>query len=175
MLDYYTGGMALTISVIAFAVTYLAIPPLASWLKNRGIVGIDIHKIERPRIPEMCGLAVMAGVSAGLLSLELLGGHSRDIAAFLGTVLVAGAIGAIDDLRPLSPKLKPALTALAALPILLLGTYDPHPIFPLIGAVRLTILYPVLVFFTGGSLSFSKRMCASCFGEPMLNSSPARP
>ena len=26
---------------------------------------------------------------------------------------------------------------------------------------------------TGGSLSFSKRMVASCLGEPMLNSSPA--
>jgi UDP-N-acetylglucosamine--dolichyl-phosphate N-acetylglucosaminephosphotransferase len=147
MLDYYTGGTALTVSVIAFVVTYLTTPPLASWLMDRGIFGIDIHKIERPRIPEMCGLSVMAGLAAGLLSFELLGGYSRDITAFLGTVLIAGAIGAIDDLRPLSPKLKPALTALAALPILLLGTYDPHPVFPLIGAFRLTIIYPVLIFF----------------------------
>jgi UDP-N-acetylglucosamine--dolichyl-phosphate N-acetylglucosaminephosphotransferase len=47
----------------------------------------------------------------------------------------------------LSPKLKPALTALAAVPILLLGTYDPHPVFPVLGAFRLTILYPALVLF----------------------------
>jgi len=147
MLDYYTGVTALTATVVAFLVTYLTIPPLASWLTHRGIIGIDIHKLDRPKIPEMCGLSIIAGLAAGLLSLELLGGDSRDIVAFLGTVLIAGAIGIIDDLRPLSPKLKPALTALAALPILLLGTFDPHPLFPLVGAFRLTILYPVLIMF----------------------------
>lgn len=147
MLDYFTGAMALTVSVIAFGVTYLAIRPLASWLRNHGIVGVDIHKVHRPTIPQMCGLAVMAGLSAGSVSLELFGGYSRAVAAFLGTVLIAGTIGAVDDLRPLNPKLKPALTALAALPILLLATYNPHPFFPIIGAFRLTILYPILIFF----------------------------
>jgi len=147
MLDYYTGGTALTVSAAAFVVTYLATPPLASWLKHRGIVGIDVHKLDRPKIPEMCGLSIIAGLTAGTLSLELLGGLSPDIVAFLATVLIAGAIGTIDDLRPLNPKLKPALTALAAIPILLLGTYNPHPVFPLIGAFRLTILYPILIFF----------------------------
>jgi len=147
MLDYYTGGTALAVSAAAFVVTYLATPPLASWLKHRGIVGIDVHKLDRPKIPQMCGLSIMAGLAAGTLSLELLGGSSPEIVAFLATVLIAGAIGAIDDLRPLNAKLKPALTALAALPILLLGTYNPHPVFPLIGPFRLTIVYPILIFF----------------------------
>jgi UDP-N-acetylmuramyl pentapeptide phosphotransferase/UDP-N-acetylglucosamine-1-phosphate transferase len=145
MLDYYAAGMAFTASVTAFVVTYLTIPPLAALLKRRSIVGIDIHKLDRPKIPEMCGLSVIAGIAAGMLSLELLGGPSREIVAFLATVLIAGAIGAIDDIRPLGPKLKPALTSLAAIPILLLGTYNPHPIFPLVGAFRLTIIYPVLI------------------------------
>ncbi len=147
MLDYYAAGMAFTASVTAFVVTYLTIPPLAALLKRRSIVGIDIHKLDRPKIPEMCGLSVIAGIAAGMLSLELLGGPSREIVAFLATVLIAGAIGAIDDIRPLGPKLKPALTALAAIPILLLGTYNPHPVFPLVGAFRLTIIYPILILF----------------------------
>ena len=147
MLDYYAAGMAFTASVTAFVVTYLTIPPLAALLKRRSIVGIDIHKLDRPKIPEMCGLSVIAGIAASMLSLELLGGLSREIVAFLATVLIAGAIGAIDDIRPLGPKLKPALTALAAIPILLLGTYNPHPVFPLVGAFRLTIIYPVLILF----------------------------
>ncbi len=147
MLDYYAAGMAFTASVTAFVVTYLTIPPLAALLKRRSIVGIDIHKLDKPKIPEMCGLSVIAGIAASMLSLELLGGLSREIVAFLATVLIAGAIGAIDDIRPLGPKLKPALTALAATPILLLGTYNPHPVFPLVGAFRLTILYPVLILF----------------------------
>ena len=145
MLDLYTGGTALTVSVVAFAVTYLTIPPLASWLKHRGIVGIDIHKLDKPKIPAMGGLSIVAGLAAGLFSLGLLGGYSPDILAFLGTVVIAGAVGVIDDLRPLSSRLKPILTALAAVPILLLGTFNAHPVFPLIGAFRLTILYPALV------------------------------
>ena len=147
MLDYYAAGVAFTASLTAFLVTYLTIPPLAAWLKRRNVVGIDIHKLDRPEIPQMCGLSVIAGIAAGMLSLELLGGPSRDVVAFLATVLIAGTIGAIDDLRPLGPKMKPALTALAAIPILLLGTYNPHPIFPLVGAFRLTIIYPLLILF----------------------------
>lgn len=147
MLDLYTGGTALTASLVAFAVTYLTIPSLASWLKHRGIVGIDIHKLDRPKIPAMCGLSIIAGLAAGLFSLELLNGHSPDIVAFLGTVVIAGVIGVVDDLRPLGSRLKPFLTAVAAVPILLLGTFDAHPIFPLIGAFRLTILYPALILF----------------------------
>ena len=147
MLDYSTGGTALAVSAAAFVVTYLATPPLASWLKHRGIVGIDVHKLDKPKIPQMCGISIIAGLAAGTLTLQLLGGSSPEIIAFLATVLIAGTIGAIDDLRPLNAKLKPALTALAALPILLLGTYNPHPIFPLIGPFRLTIVYPILIFF----------------------------
>lgn len=148
MLDLESSAAALAVCLVAFAVTYVSIPPLASWLKRRGVVGIDIHKLDKPKIPEMCGLSVIAGLAAGcLVSSELLGGHSREIDAFLGTVLIAGMIGLIDDLRPLSPKLKPALTAIAAAPILLLGTYNPYPVFPLIGTIRLTILYPFLILF----------------------------
>jgi len=148
MLDPRSSATVLAVSLIAFAVSYLTIPPLSSWLKRRGVVGTDIHKLDKPKIPEMCGLAVIAGVTvAGLLSSALFGGNSREIAAFLGTVLIAGTIGVIDDLRPLSPKLKPILTAVAAAPILLLATYNPHPVFPLIGTIRLTILYPFLILF----------------------------
>jgi UDP-N-acetylmuramyl pentapeptide phosphotransferase/UDP-N-acetylglucosamine-1-phosphate transferase len=147
MLDLYTGGTALTVSVVAFAVTYFTIPPVASWLTRRGIVGIDVHKLEKPKIPAMCGISIIAGTVAGLLSLELVIGYSPDIVAFLGTVVIAGAIGVVDDLRPLSSRLKPILTALAAVPILLLGTFNAHPVFPFIGAFRLTILYPALILF----------------------------
>jgi UDP-N-acetylglucosamine--dolichyl-phosphate N-acetylglucosaminephosphotransferase len=145
MLDLHTGSMALIVSAVAFVVTYVTIPPLASWLKHRGIVGIDIHKLDKPKIPAMCGLSIIIGLTAGLFSLELLDGPSPDIVAFLGTVVIAGMIGVVDDLRPLRSTLKPVLTALAALPILLLGTFDPHPILPLIGTLRLTILYPALI------------------------------
>jgi len=146
MLDAYSGVAVLLAALAAFVTTYVAIPLLASWFRRRGIVGVDVHKLDRPKIPEMCGLSVIAGlVVAGLLSSQLLVGGSREVAAFLGTVLTAGSIGAMDDLKPLGSKLKPVLTGLAAVPILLLGTYNPHPVLPLVGTVRLTIIYPLLI------------------------------
>ena len=130
----------------AFFVTYLTIPQLAKWFNRQGIVGTDVHKLGKPKIPEMCGLSLLAGVMIASLLLSILfREYSRQIIAFMGTVLFAAAVGAIDDIRPLNPKGKPILTALAAAPILILGVYDPHPIFPLIGPVRLTIVYPFLI------------------------------
>jgi len=43
--------------------------------------------------------------------------------------------------------MKPTLLILASLPILLLVTYDFHPMFPIFGSVRLSIIYPILVLF----------------------------
>jgi len=146
VLDFYASAAVLVVFVVAFLATYAAIPPSASLMKRRGIFGTDAHKLDSAKIPEMCGVSVIVGLCvAGLVSAGLLADHFREIAAFLGTLLIAGAIGAIDDLRPLSSKLKPVLTGLAALPILLLGTYDPKPFLPLVGTARLTILYPLLV------------------------------
>lgn len=146
VLDLYSGAAVLTVFMLAFLATYSTVPLFASLLKRRGIVGIDVHKLDRPKIPEMCGISVIIGVSiVSLIWAGLFADHIREVAAFLGTLLIAGTIGAIDDLRPLSSRLKPALTALAAVPILLLGTYDPHPVLPLIGTARLTIVYPFLI------------------------------
>jgi UDP-GlcNAc:undecaprenyl-phosphate GlcNAc-1-phosphate transferase len=146
LLDLYSGAAVLAVFVVAFLATYVTVPLFASWLRHRGIVGIDAHKLDKPKIPEMCGISVILGLCvAGLVAAGLFVGHFREVAAFLGTILIAGTIGAIDDLRPLSSKLKPVLTAFAAIPILLLGTYNSHPVLPLIGTARLTILYPFLI------------------------------
>lgn len=146
MLDAYSGIMVLLTTIAAFATTYITVPPLASWFKRRGMVGTDVHKLDKPRIPEMCGLSIIAGlVITAVVSSGLFASSWREAIAYAGTVLIAGGIGAIDDLKPLGSKLKPVLTALAAAPILLLGTYNSHPIFPFIGAVRFTIIYPLLI------------------------------
>ena len=66
--------------------------------------------------------------------------------SFLSSSLIAGAVGAVDDLRPLNAKIKPFLTVFSGIPILLLGTYNPRgPIFPIIGQTRLTIVYPLII------------------------------
>jgi UDP-N-acetylglucosamine--dolichyl-phosphate N-acetylglucosaminephosphotransferase len=112
----------------------------------RGITGVDIHKTSKNKVPEMCGLAVIFGLTIGTLAyIVAMPLAAREATAFIGTILIAGVIGIIDDLHPLGARLKPLLTALACVPILALGTYVPYPVIPLYGPVRLTIVYPILI------------------------------
>lgn len=146
MLDFYSVANIAFIFVITFLATFIATPAVAKLMKRRGITGEDVHKLSKVRIPEMCGLAILFGLTIGVSAYVTLRPSSiREAVAFLGTVLIAGGIGIIDDLRPLGARVKPLLTAVACLPILILGTYVPDPVIPLIGPVRLTLVYPILI------------------------------
>lgn len=139
------AGIAL-VFVVTLVATFLATPNLARILKKRGITGKDVHKPSKPEIPEMCGLAILLGLAVGVvISVFFFPNDVLVYAAFIGTVLIAGAIGVADDRRPLGARAKPLLTAVACIPILLLRTYDPNPIVPLVGPVRLTLVYPLLI------------------------------
>ncbi len=146
MLDLLSIASIAFVFMVTFLVTFTATPAVAKAMRRRGITGRDVHKRSTVRIPEMCGLAILLGLTIGTASYVVLFPHfAREAVAFLGTVLIAGGIGVVDDLRPLGARVKPVLTALACLPILLLRTYDPVAVIPLIGTVRLTIVYPLLI------------------------------
>ena len=146
MLDAYSA-MSLGITFIAtFIATFAATPIVAKLMRSRGITGVDIHKLAKSEVPEMCGVAILIGLAVGSIACCLTMPLAvREAAAFIGTVLIAGAIGIIDDLHPLGARIKPVLTAFACVPILILGTYVPYPEIPLYGPVRLTIVYPILI------------------------------
>jgi len=129
-----------------FLVSFLSIPVVMKKMKSLGIVGPDVHKRNRPLIPEMGGIGVLVGLSTSILvALLLFPDKVFVLEAFLATTLTAGIVGALDDLKTLSPKMKPFLTLFAGLPILVLGTYDPHLALPIIGKTRLTIIYPLMI------------------------------
>lgn len=136
------------IPLSAFAITFLSTPRIAKEMLAIRKTGIDIHKTSRPEIPEMCGIAIMVGTIVSiLLAVLIFPDRVVEFAAFLLGPIIAGIVGIVDDLRPLNPRLKPALTALAGIPILVLGVYSPHLDLPFIGAARLTLIYPIMVLF----------------------------
>ena len=146
MLDLYSLVVIIITFAIAFFVTFIGTPAVGNAMKRRGITGEDVHKLTKTRVPEMGGIAILLGLTTGTMATAILVPNSRlDVMAFIGTVLIAGGIGVVDDLRPLGARVKPVLTATACLPILILGTYEPFPTIPLIGTVRLTLLYPLLI------------------------------
>ncbi len=146
MLNFFSMTNIAVTFIITFLATFIATPAVAKLMKRRGITGEDVHKLSKVRIPEMCGLAILFGLTIGTTAyVTLHPSFIREGVAFLGTVLIAGGIGIVDDLRPLGARVKPLLTAVACAPILILGTYVPIPVIPLIGPVRLTFIYPLLI------------------------------
>jgi len=139
------------ISLVAFFLAlftcFASMPTIMKRMRKAGIVGADAHKRGRPEIPEMGGVGILIGLTAGItVAVLLLPERAWVLLSFLAVVLLAGAVGAYDDLKPLNARVKPVLTALAGLPILLVpNAYDPHMILPIIGRTRLTIVYPLLI------------------------------
>lgn len=111
-----------------------------------GLLGRDIHKPNHPLVPRVGGLAIVITylIVAGATILITRSGH---VATFLIAPAIAAVIGLIEDVRgELNPLLKPLLLLLPGLPVVLLGAYDPRPVLPFIGQIRITLLYPLLVF-----------------------------
>ena len=132
--------------VASLIATFAAIPLVAGIMRRHGITGKDVHKLSKPEIPEMCGLAIILGLSVSqVVYLIVFPGAIRLVAAFVGTVAIAGAIGVIDDLHPLGGKTKPVLTAIACLPIIVLGAFSPFPVVPLVGVISLVTVYPLVI------------------------------
>jgi UDP-N-acetylglucosamine--dolichyl-phosphate N-acetylglucosaminephosphotransferase len=135
----------------------LAARSLSVRLARNGIVGRDMNKPDRPEVPEMGGLAVVAGFGAGVLL--ALGGTSflgtlpeADpvlLLACLSTVLLSGLIGVVDDLAGLRQGVKALLPILAALPLAAVRAGHTEMQIPLIGRVEFGLLYPLLLIPAG--------------------------
>ena len=134
------------ILIIGFLISFVSLPLIMKKMEKLGIIGRDIHKTNRPAVPEMGGVAIILGLTtSSLVGILLLPDKSIQILSFYFTTLIAGIIGAIDDLKPLNARVKPFLTMFACIPILVLRSYTPNILFPLIGGTRLTMVYPFLI------------------------------
>jgi len=139
---------AFFVFLAGLAVTFISIPFLIKKMRKAGITGIDVHKPSKPVIPEMGGISILIGISVvTVISFILFPSYSSEFSAFFLVVLIAGIIGVIDDVYRLNPIVKPFLTALACIPLFIFGAYSAHPILPLVGRTRLTLLYPILLPF----------------------------
>ncbi|MEM4598418.1 MAG: hypothetical protein QW400_01895, partial [Candidatus Diapherotrites archaeon] len=53
--------------IVSFLTTFFAAKKLIPRLEKRGIVGIDMNKAAKPKVPELGGLFVLMGFSASLV------------------------------------------------------------------------------------------------------------
>jgi UDP-N-acetylglucosamine--dolichyl-phosphate N-acetylglucosaminephosphotransferase len=92
------------------------------------------------------GPAIIAGIIASEIVLYAFL-QMNEILAILITTSAAFLIGYVDDRKVMGGWFKPATLAIAAIPIIALGTYDSNLAFPLFGTVQIPALYLALIIF----------------------------
>jgi UDP-N-acetylglucosamine--dolichyl-phosphate N-acetylglucosaminephosphotransferase len=161
--------MILLISVlISFIVTFFVTPYSGRFLYVVGIVGLDLHKREKPKLASSGGICVAFGVLAGLLSyiglqtfLSPSETYLKQLLAVTSSVLIVMFVGLLDDLNVKSRRvktkegcdirvgfpqwLKPLLTLPAAVPLMAISAGVTHMSIPFLGRVEFGILYPLVL------------------------------
>jgi UDP-N-acetylglucosamine--dolichyl-phosphate N-acetylglucosaminephosphotransferase len=150
---------------IGFIVTLLFIPKTIIFLERIGLVGIDIQKFNKPKIPEMGGLPVLMGFLTSVftfiwINTFIVGIELPLISIFAGitTILIITLIGMLDDLSALMKQptgnfkriglkqwQKPLLTLPAAIPLMAIMSGTSNMSIPFIGIIDFGLLYPLLL------------------------------
>ena len=137
-----------------------------------GIVGLDLQKKNRPKLPTSGGICVAFGILSGLLS--YIGLHTFvpgseinviPLLAVTSSILIVMFVGLLDDLNVSSKAvktkegydvrvgfpqwIKPLLTLPAAIPLMVISAGETSMAIPLIGRVHFGILFPLLLIPIG--------------------------
>jgi UDP-N-acetylglucosamine--dolichyl-phosphate N-acetylglucosaminephosphotransferase len=137
---------AIVSSLIAFFTVYVVTPYLIKFLQKRNLTVKDVNKADNVMVVRPGGPSIIVGIIAS--ELVLYGFFQiNEILAIMITSFIAFVIGYVDDRRCMGGWFKPVALVLAALPIILLGTYDSNLAFPLFGTVQIPILYLVIIIF----------------------------
>ena len=145
----FAGGV-----LSAYIVTKFILIPR---FRTRGLIGVDMNKLEKPEVPEMGGIGVMFGFAFAIMvalaayrMLDFTLNLTAVLAAF-STVFIVGVIGILDDLVGWKKGIEQWQHALfpifAALPLMVLPDTINTTVLtlPFFGPVNFGILYSVLV------------------------------
>lgn len=111
--------------------------------KKVGIVSVDVHKHDKPNVPNMGGVTIVIGFLIGLISVLMLSPHPKitDILASVVTIFLMALIGIVDDLTELTKNVKPLLAAFAAAPLIIIKVGYSSITLPFIGIVDVGLFY----------------------------------
>jgi UDP-N-acetylglucosamine--dolichyl-phosphate N-acetylglucosaminephosphotransferase len=137
-------------AILTYKLTGYLIPRLM----KRGIVGVDVHKLDRPVRAEMGGLSILISASLVALAVPILE-DPVTILFFSGfaTILLVGLVGILDDIYEIRQRYKPFLVAAATSPLAATLSQRAYIDFPLIGHVPFGVLYPLVVVPLGVTMS----------------------
>ena len=131
--------------LIGLTLTLILTPYVAMEMKRAGITGRDIHKLEKPEVAEMGGMAILIGLTVALLPFA-----DSEVSRILAVFLLFGLVGIIDDLVALKQSHKVLLSLLVAFPVAFLDVSPEVDVFGY--TLNLGVLYPLFALpFVVGS------------------------
>lgn len=150
---------------IAFFMVYFLSPWFIRYLTRIGLIVKDQHKEGKPLIPLSGGLPVFAGIFFGIMFaifVQTFYYHSTDrlidLLAFATALFAITFVGFFDDLLIRKDKeessglkqwQKPLLTAIAAVPLMVINAGETVIGIPFFGALDVGLLYPLLLIPIG--------------------------
>jgi len=152
----------IVVAIVSFFVSLVSGKVLIRKFTEAGLVGFDVHKPGKVKVPEMGGLAIVSGFVAstifavglntlaarGILSINL-NLDLISVFATLATILIVAIIGLFDDLVKMRQLTKGILPVFASVPLIAVAAGHPYMILPFIGEIYLPLLYPLVLIPLG--------------------------
>src|SRR3989339_1123134 len=150
---------------ISFFIVWFLTPWFIRYLTRIGLLVKDQHKDGKPLIPISGGLPVLAGVFFGVMFaifIQTFYYHSTDrlidLLAFTSSLFAITLVGFFDDLLIRKDKeessglkqwQKPLLTAIAAVPLMVINAGETVLAVPFFGSLDVGLLYPLVLIPLG--------------------------
>ncbi|MFX1483614.1 MAG: hypothetical protein ACFFCP_10525 [Promethearchaeota archaeon] len=137
--------------LVSFVVVVLFMPEVIRMLREKGNIGIDVHKPDRPEIPKGGGFIVLFAIVSGLLvvmgitTFQAQKEIQEGLFAALVSILMAGMIGLLDDSFDFSNRTKIALPLVASIPMIVVSVGTPTMTIPFIGTINFGVFYAFLI------------------------------
>lgn len=132
--------------VLAFLIVFFLTPYLITFLEKKNFTVKDVNKKENVMVVRPGGPSIILGIIISEIVLFIFL-QMTEILVIIITTTTAFIIGYVDDRKVMSGWFKPIALALAAIPIIVFGTYDSNLAFPLFGTVQIPVLYLALIIF----------------------------
>ena len=171
MLPGAMDGVWLVLSfLVPLGLVFLLMPRYLGFLKGRGRVVDDVHKVPPVKVPSPVGPVLLVGLVAGEI-VAYVYAQSLLAPAIIGAILIAFLVGIVDDMFVLGGLAKPILLLMPAVPLVLAqliqpGLYHAAIYFPILGETsEHFFIYTVLVVASIPVVSNAYNMMDSFNGE----------
>ncbi|EHP68562.1 UDP-N-acetylmuramyl pentapeptide phosphotransferase/UDP-N-acetylglucosamine-1-phosphate transferase [Metallosphaera yellowstonensis MK1] len=133
-------------SIVALVVTLFSTPWILKVSRERGFVGKDVNKPDRPEVPSLGGLGILSGFIAGSFTLLVEDpAFETIVSAVMLSSLIIGLLGLLDDVLNLKQSVRAIMPVFASVPLAVYSVGHSVISIPFVGLVNFGLLYYVII------------------------------